>query len=460
MFQFNGVFAESMYYKGLLDKIGVQADVIHIGDFKSFGENFYRTGPSEFAKKQQDALIDSIFNQIVRQVAEGRKLEEAKVRELIDRGAMSAREAVEAGLADKLDYRTDFVAALREKFGKDMKFDRRYELPNLDGPEIKGMMDLLKLMFQSDKPSRLKKDHIAVVVLDGDISDKSVAPVRREILRCVKDDHAKALVLRVNSPGGSALASEVLWEATDEWKATGRPFAVSMGGVAASGGYYVSSDAARIFAEPGTLTGSIGVVGMKFVVGDALEKIGVTTHATQRGRHADLRTMMRPYNAEERELVRKSMLDVYGTFGKRVKEGRGERLNKKFDDIAGGRVYTGEQALEIGLVDELGGLTEAIAWAAKQAKLSPDLAVLRPAPKSPIEGLFSKQKKDDDEIIRASVPGPELAARLQAVIVASGLAERLTPGARIGLERLAERLETFAKPQVLMLGPDIEIGGL
>jgi protease-4 len=457
---FNGIFAESMYYKGLLDKIGVAADVIHIGDFKSFGESFYRTGPSEFAQKQQDALIDSIFSQIVRQVAEGRKLEPAKVRELIDRGAMTAREAVDAGLADKLDYRTDFVAALRKKFGKDMKFDREYELPDLDGPDIKGVMDLLKLAFQQSKPDRMKKDHIAVVVLAGDISDKSIAPVRREILRCVKDAKAKALVLRVNSPGGSALASDVLWEATDEWKATGRPFAVSMGGVAASGGYYVSSDAARIFAEPGTVTGSIGVVGMKFVAGDALAKIGVTTHATKRGRHADLATMVRPYNDEERKLIRKSMLDVYGTFKKRVTDGRGARLKKDLEQIAGGRVFTGEQALEIGLVDELGGLTEAVAWVAKEAKLDPSSAVLRPAPKSPLEGLFSQKKKDDDEIIRAAAAETGLAIRLRAMIAASGLAETLPPRARLGLERLANRLSTFAKPQVLMLGPDIEIGGL
>ncbi len=457
---FNGIFAESMYYKGLLDKIGVAADVIHIGDFKSFGESFYRTGPSEFAQKQQDALIDSIFSQIVRQVAEGRKLEPAKVRELIDRGAMTAREAVDAGLADKLDYRTDFVAALRKKFGKDMKFDREYELPDLDGPDIKGVMDLLKLAFQQSKPDRMKKDHIAVVVLAGDISDKSIAPVRREILRCVKDAKAKALVLRVNSPGGSALASDVLWEATDEWKATGRPFAVSMGGVAASGGYYVSSDAARIFAEPGTVTGSIGVVGMKFVAGDALAKIGVTTHATKRGRHADLATMVRPYNDEERKLIRKSMLDVYGTFKKRVTDGRGARLKKDLEQIAGGRVFTGEQALEIGLVDELGGLTEAVAWVAKEAKLDPSCAVLRPAPKSPLEGLFSQKKKDDDEIIRAAAAETGLAIRLRAMIAASGLAETLPPRARLGLERLANRLSTFAKPQVLMLGPDIEIGGL
>ena len=260
---FNGIYAESIYYKGLLDKVGVQADVIHIGDFKSYGEEFYRTGPSDYAKQQEETLITSIFEQIVAEVASGRKLPADKVRALIDDGALTAPGVVAAGLADEVLYRTEFVKKLRDTYGKEAKFDRKYQLPDLDGPDLTGLMDVFQLMFHNKSDSaKSKKDYVAVVALDGDISDESVAPVRTQILKLIKDDHAKALVLRVNSPGGSALASEVLWEAGDQWKQSNRPLIVSMGGVAASGGYYVSSPADRIFAEPGTITGSIGVVGM------------------------------------------------------------------------------------------------------------------------------------------------------------------------------------------------------
>ena len=233
---FSGIYSESMYFKGLLDKAGVVADVIHIGDFKSFGEEFYRTGPSDFAKQQQEELIGGIFDQIVGKVAEGRKLPAEKVRSLIDLGTFSPQQAKEAGLVDDLKHRTDFSAAVRAAYeGAD--FEHEYNLPDLDGPEITGMFDVFKLMFQEDKSKNGKTDYVAVVSLDSDITNETIAPVRAEILKLIKDEHAKALVFRVDSPGGSALASEVLWEATDEWKATGRPFIVSMGGVAASGGY-------------------------------------------------------------------------------------------------------------------------------------------------------------------------------------------------------------------------------
>jgi protease-4 len=455
--EFDGICAESMYFKGLLDKIGVRADVIHIGDFKSFGEMFYRTGPSDYAKQQEDKLIDSIYGQIVDLVATGRKLESAKVRATIDDGSLTAKKVVAAGLADELSYRTDFVKKLHETYGADADFDREYELPDLDGPEITGIMDVFKLMFNEASQGKARKDFIAVVALDGDITDESIAPVRSQILKLAKEDRAKALVLRVNSPGGSAMASEVLWEATDEWNATGKPFAVSMGGVAASGGYYVSAGADRIFAEAGTITGSIGVVGMKFVVGEAMEKIGVTTHTTQRGKNAAAQSMMRGFSEDEARLVRESMAAVYDTFKKRVTDGRGKALKGDLESLAGGRVYSGKDALDIGLVDELGGLHEALAWVTREAKLEkPDVKLL-PEPKSGLEGLFAPEdKKEEDEIIRASV-GPDSATRLRALLNHSGILETLPAPAQAAVSRLAARLQAFQKTQVLLLGPDFNL---
>ncbi|OYV07492.1 MAG: signal peptide peptidase SppA [Verrucomicrobiales bacterium VVV1] len=457
---FDGIHAESMYFKGLLDKVGVQADVIHIGDFKSYGENYYRTGPSEPARVQEEQLIDSIYSAIVSDVAGGRKLSEAKVRELVDRGTMTATEAKDAGLADELLYRTGFNAKVRETYGADADYDFGYQLPDLDGPQIEGMMDIVELMFSSGKKTKSRKDYVAVVALEGDITDESIAPVREEILRLRKDEKAKALVLRVNSPGGSALASEVLWEATSQWKSTGRPFIVSMGGVAASGGYYVSSSADRIFAESGTITGSIGVVGMKFVLGGAMEKLGITTHSIQRGKNAGTDSMARAFSAEESELIRKSMTQVYGTFKKRVEDGRKDKLKGELESLAGGRVYSGTKALEIGLVDELGGLGEAIAFAAKQAKLETPEAKLVPEPKSAFEGIFSNEKPgdlNDDELIRAKgLPGP--AAQLRQSLLQNPAFSALPASAREGIERLASRMNAFRHTEILLLGPELKIG--
>jgi protease-4 len=453
---FNGIYAESMYFKGLLDKVGVRADVIHIGDFKSFGENYYRTEPSDYARQQQEQLIQSIFEQLVDGVATGRKLPPEKVRELIDDGAMTAARAVEAGLADHALHRTEFVKRLRETYGKEAKFERDYQLPDLDGPEITGMMDVFQLMFQKSEAAKSKRDFVAVVALDGDISDESVAPVRTQILKLVKDERAKALVFRINSPGGSALASEVLWEAADEWKQTGRPLIVSMGGEAASGGYYVASPADRIFAEPGTITGSIGVVGMKFVVDGAMAKLGISAHATQRGKHAGTASMTRGYSPEEADLVRKSMAVVYETFKKRVVEGRGKALKGDLEPLAGGRVYSGKDALAVGLVDELGGLSDAIIHAKRLAKL-PKLEVrFLPEPKSMMEGLFAKPAKDEGEIIRAGVRQPANAA-LRQLLAEAGVLEALPAPARRGVARLAARIDAFKNTRVLLLGPELNL---
>jgi len=453
---FSGIYSESMYYKGLLDKAGVVADVIHIGDFKSFGEQYYRTGPSDFAKQQQEELIGSIFDQIVDKVAAGRKIPAEKVRALVDLGTFTTQQAKEAGLVDDLKHRTDFAAAVKAAYeGAD--FQRDYSLPDLDGPEISGMMDIFKLMFQSDKSKGGKSDYIAVVALDSDISNETIAPVRAEILKLIRDEHAKALVFRVDSPGGSALASEVLWEATDEWKATGRPFVVSMGGVAASGGYYVSAGADKIYAEEGTITGSIGVVGMKMVLGGAMEKIGITTHATQRGARAGAMSMSKPYTEEESKMVRESMVAVYGTFKKRIESGRGPRLKGDLEGMAGGRVYTGKRALELGLVDELGGLGEAIAYAAEKSGVEANSAKLVPEPKSALEGLFAQpEKPDDDEIVRMGVRHSPVQ---EAVIAALGDAQlsALPRPAREAVVRVLKRIESCSDSAIQLIGPDISV---
>ena len=452
---FSGVRSESMYFKGLLEKAGVAAEVIHIGDFKSFGEMFYRDGPSDEARLQTEELVDCIYRQIVADVAEGRGIEAEAVRGIIDDPLLRPADLVAKKLADHVLHRTDFVKRIRDTYGKDAVFDREYELPDLDGPEITGMMDFFKLAFSQASDRKTKTDYVAVVALEGDISDKSVAPVRSQILKLAKDDKAKALVLRVNSPGGSALASEVLWEATAEWKETGKPFVVSMGGMAASGGYYVSCGADRIFAEAGTITGSIGVVGMKFSFAGAMEKLGITSHSTQRGTHAGMMAMTRGFSPVEAEMVRKSMEKVYQTFKQRVTEGRGKALKGELEPLAGGRVFSGSRALELGLVDALGGLSEAIAHAAKAAGMDKPAVRLLPEPKSSFEGLFAKPEPDD-EWIRTGSTHP-LADQVEAALRQAGLVAALPHPLRTAVTQLLARLDAFADCRVMLLGPDLQI---
>jgi protease-4 len=297
---------------------------------------------------------------------------------------------------------------------------------------------------------------VAVVTMDGDISDESVAPVRSEILSLLKDKQAKALVLRVNSPGGSAMASEVLWEALDEWKNSKKPYVVSMGGVAASGGYYIAAGADRIFAEDGTITGSIGVVGMKFVVGEAMENIGITSHSTQRGRNAGVMSMTRGFTEEEAALVRQSMTDVYATFKKRITDGRGEALKNELEALAGGRVFSGREALEIGLVDEIGGLAEAIRHITEKADLEEPDVLLLPEPKSMLDGLFSPETgRKDDEIVRAGTPRSSHPLKLS--LLDSTLLDALPVSTRQDVGRLFSRMEHFREQRVLLLGPDLNL---
>ena len=456
----SGLYSERLYYKDLLDRVGVKANVIHIGDFKSAGETYYRNGPSEPAKRQSRAVMQSQFDQLVEAIASGRKLEPDKVRAVIDRGFMTPEEAREAGLVDRLLYRTDFVKMLKKKYGEGAEIEYDYKLPKPEEIEINSMFDIMKLAFSSNKSKRSQRGtFIDVVVLEGSITDASIAPVRREILRSARDENCVAVVFRVNSPGGSAMASDVLWEATDELRATGKPLIVSMGGVAASGGYYVAAGADRIFADAATVTGSIGVVGMKFDVSGVLEWAGVRPHREKFGAHADLNTMTRAFSEGEEKLIRASMRDVYGTFKKRIADGRGDRIKGELEALAGGRVYTGEQALEIGLIDEIGGLSQAIDSAVEKAEVEGDFKLrLRPEPISLFEMLGPNSGGGDDggEFIRFEHPGERPGAKLRKAIENQFGALNLVPESqREGIEIFLEQLEHLSGTRVWLVAPDL-----
>lgn len=449
----NGLYGESMYFKHLLDKIGVKVEVIHIGDFKSAGEIFYRDSPSKPAKAQQDALLDSLYAQIIQQIAEGRKILPEELTAVVDKGLITPKQALDSKLVDHLEYRTDFIKNIRAQYGKGTKYHRHYAMPNPNGPEISGIFDLFKLMLNSEKKNQGLSPYIAVIALEGNITDASIAPVRLQILKATRDAMCKALVLRVNSPGGSALASDVLWEATAEFKATGRPFVVSMGDVAASGGYYVSAAADTIFAQPGTITGSIGVVGMKIVLGDALQKLGISTHASKRGKHADILNTSRSYTTDEEKIVRDSMLDVYATFKNRITDGRGDRLQGDLESLAGGRVYSGADALKVGLVDKLGNLNAAITHAAELAKMKHCPPLLLPEPKSPIEGFFAQPEEDKHEFIQAATAHPSPLLSLRQQMLQQQYLGLLGTEKLRQIENFLIQIESIQSQRILLLAP-------
>lgn len=452
---FSGVYTESFYYKDFLDRIGVDANVVHIGDFKSYGEQYYRNGPSKFATERTEALIGNVFEQLVSNIAIGRNLPAEKVRGLIDRGILTPQDVKDAGLVDALKHRTDFAAAVKEAY-EDAEFDHNYGIAQSEDLKIDGLLDLVKL-FKGKQETASETDYVAVVAFEGGISRKTVAPVRRQILKLLKDEHAKGLVLRVNSPGGSAIASEVLWEATDEWKASGRPFVVSMGGVAASGGYYISSSADRIFAEGTTITGSIGVVAMKMVFGDAMEKWGISSHSTQRGEHANMLSISQSFAPEEAELLRDSMLQTYGIFKERIENGRGDRLQGELEDMAGGRVFTGLQALELGLVDEIGGLREAVTHVAKIAGVDSEAVKLVPEPKSLLDVILSDSPEPEDgEIIRMGASSSSLAESVRSSFKKEQL-DAFPQATRKALTEVLSTIEICEDGQVQMVGPRVTI---
>lgn len=452
----SGLHSENLYFKGLLDKVGVVVDVVHIGDFKSAGENFYRTAPSAAAQKQTDALLDSLYNTLLTEIATGRGVTRDSLGAFIDRGMATAQEARALGLVDRLQYRTDLVAELQEKYGAGAVFDRDYSRNGEKEPEIKGFFDLMKLLFSSGKNSSPKEPYVGVVVLDSGIDFASIASVRDEVLKLVDDAKCQALVLRVNSPGGSALASEILWEALDQFAQSERPFVVSMGDVAASGGYYIASGADLIFAEPATITGSIGVVGMKFALGGVMEKAGVTTHENKRGAHADLYNSNRPFSQMERQMVRQSMLDVYGTFKQRILDGRGDRLQGDLEKLAGGRVYSGRDALRIGLVDEMGGLVQAIARAAELAEMEGSKAFLFPKPKSALDSLLrqdSGEESGDEFITLEAVQEP--VSLLDAWLMSEGGLDLLPADKRGEIQFHLQQLKSLQNGRIQLIAPPL-----
>ena len=303
-------------------------------------------------------------------IAEGRDVDAAKVEAWIDDGPYTAEKAKAAGLIDAVEHRQEFEAMLKEKYGEDVVFDQKYgekKQPKLDFVNPFAIFKMLgdaagRSQEEEDRTSRPSASSTSTGAialgqrrrrrLFGDGRGAFSTPIRKALDEAAADDTIKAVVLRVDSPGGSAVASEIILDATRRVKAK-KPFVVSMGNVAGSGGYYVACASDIIFADESTITGSIGVVGGKLVTTDMWEKVGITFKALparRERRHARVRRHRSP--PTEREQMQAWMDEIYGVFKGHVTAIRGNRLKKPIDELAGGRVYTGKQALELGLVDD------------------------------------------------------------------------------------------------------------
>ena len=381
----SGVSAVPIHIHDLLSKFNVKAQFIHIGDFKGAAEPLTLSKPSPAMQKTLGAVLDTWFGSLVSAIQNGRGLEKSQVLALIDKGVFQPEQALAAKLVDSVTTFSSFRDQVRG------------ELPWTEGKigsDIKDSLGQLNTLLGLTPPKRSSAPHIALVYAVGSVVDgpgRGTIGARDEIasrplasaLRILGDDEAvKAIVLRVNSPGGSALASEMIWREVDA-AVKKKPVIVSMSTYAASGGYYISSGATKIFALGNTLTGSIGVVGGKLAYGDALSKFGVNSYPITRGKRAAMWSPLVTWSKDDLEVIRDIMGGVYTIFTKRVSEGR-KISPEKVEEIAQGRVWTGVTAETIKLVDEIGGLHDAIAHARTLTDLpEAELEVYPPAPTLP-----------------------------------------------------------------------------
>ncbi|HSM12495.1 MAG TPA: signal peptide peptidase SppA [Thermoanaerobaculia bacterium] len=365
-----GLWSDAYFLRGSLDKLGVEPSFLTAGRFKSAGETFTERAHSPAAREALDRVLDAYFEQIVDGIASSRGLDPGDVRELVDEAPLSAELALERGLVDALEFPDEFDGRLETLAG--------------------GEPELVPLVAYAHRHERWRagKGSVAVVFARGVIvrggggtepwsgeTFLGAERLGRLLADLAEDDAVAAVVLRVDSPGGSALASDLILRRVELLDAA-KPVIVSMSDVAASGGYYIAARARRIVAEPGTLTGSIGVITGKLASGRFQEeKLGITHDVLARGRHAGLYSSLRPFDEQERALIARRVDEIYLRFLGHVAAGRRLELDA-VREVAEGRVWTGQDALAVGLVDELGGLDAALDAARDAAGLDADAAVV------------------------------------------------------------------------------------
>ena len=361
-----GLSSQTMFYKGLLQKIGVEMMVFKVGTYKGAVEPFIADKLSDANREQITSYQNSIWGNITKGIAKSRNITVEDVNRFADEGAFfaSPEKAVEYKLIDELKYRSEVEKYLIEQSGQ-------------TGDKLKTVG--LSNMKNIKKTERKYRNKIAIVYAEGEIMQQIISSpysgnypcisekINDDLKKLADNEDVKAVVLRINTPGGSAYTSEQIWKQVYELKKK-KPVVVSMGSVAASGGYYIASGASKIIAEPNTLTGSIGIFGMFPNTAGLFNKLALTTDMVKTNRYADFGDPSRPMTDDEKALIQGYIERGYDTFLTRCAEGRGVS-KADIDSIGQGRVWTGEQALKIGLVDELGGIERAVELAGELAEI-------------------------------------------------------------------------------------------
>ncbi len=384
----SGIAAQIPFFKGMFDKLGVSAQVYYAGKFKSATEPFRRTEMSPENKLQVREYLEENYQTMLKDVAESRKIDYSELRRLAnDLLVRTPSDALKNKMVDGLKYKDEILADLRTR----LKLDKKEKINSIDLADY--------VLANPEKAGDGGK--IAVVYAEGSIGDGRSeggsigGDTYAELFRKLREDEdVKAIVLRINSGGGSALASDIMWRELELCKKEKKPVIVTMGDVAASGGYYIAANADKIFAEKNTITGSIGVFGMIPNAGKFMrEKLGITFDTLKTGKFsvAAQRNIYYEYNDEEGAIIQQSIDTIYKNFLARVANGR-KMTTEQVNEIAQGRVWTGRKALEIGLVDSIGGLQDAINTAAKFAKLKDYELVQYPKQKKPLQALLDKIK--------------------------------------------------------------------
>lgn len=398
MIEWNGLSSTPVFFKDLLEKIGVEMQIFKVGTYKSAVEPFISTEMSPANREQINAYLTSIWGQITSDVAESRNVSVEALNTIADRMLMfhPAEESVKCGLVDTLIYKNDVQSYLKTMVGIDKD----------DSMPVLGLQDMINV--KKNVPKDKSGNIIAVYYAYGDICNSASSDINeqsidatkviKDLQRLKENKDVKAVVLRVNSPGGSAFASEQIWYAVSELKKE-KPVIVSMGDYAASGGYYISCNADTIVAEPTTLTGSIGIFGMFPNAKGLTDKIGLNFDVVKTNQYADFGMLNRPMNDGEKGLMQMYVNNGYDLFLTRCSEGRGIS-KEELDKIAQGRVWTGSKAKELGLVDELGGLDKALEIAIAKAGVDAYTVMNYPAKKSFFDILTSVRP---DNYIKARI---------------------------------------------------------
>jgi protease-4 len=426
----NGMATYELFLRGALDKIGAYPDALHIGEYKTASNTFTEKSFTPSHREMAESLNADLYEQLVLGIANGRHKSEDEIRKLIEHGPFLPEDAVRAGLVDDVAYEDELDDKVTLSPGS-AKFLSHEDYRHVS-PASVGL----------NKGPRIAVIYAVGIIASGKSRNESPggavagSDTLVEYIRKARGDSSvKAIVLRIDSPGGSAIASDVIWREVQLTRAV-KPVVASMSDVAASGGYYIAMPAHSIVAEPATLTGSIGVVFVKFVMDGTYQKLGINIESVAEGKYAQMYSSIRPFTPEERKKVEEHMQATYDAFVEKAAAGR-NTTPERIDAVAQGRVWTGQQAKAIGLVDELGGLERALAAAKSKANIRPDAEV---------ELLVYPPKKSIYELVRDPFGSSSGAARLAALL---GIRD---PKA---IAALTAPLQMFRRGEPLALMPNV-----